>query len=403
MARCLMILGALLLVLAPSIGLPQAGLAPMPLYSAPPPPVPGWNNGGISTFPAAPGTGWGGGRRLYEDEQWVLKGDVRFGHMWMRFNTYFPYNSNPDPEQQVFAFERMDIQLKDGNFWVGFGGLELQPVPTLALYGRYGHNIPRSGAMYMDATGRATRPGTATIDTTVDPPVIAAVGSGANSISPWYWDTTFNWFMWETGGAWWFTPELAFEAGFRYEHIDYILQNPRGVTEAVAQSPPGLAITGDRICPPGNGRSVDDPTGKFYDPYIGLRGKGRKCCGCETMLCYRWRIIGSPLIWGHWVDPFLMDYTCLTGQEITQTTYTLDTNRGGFVEGDFEGIYPITRNLRGTCWFTGSWLEVYGTAKLASTVQSSTILRVSPGTADIEDSRLHKSYYAFGLGMELSL
>lgn len=243
MARRLMILGALLLVLAPSIGLPQALPPPAPIYPAPPPPAPGWNNAGSYTFPSAPDTGLGAGRRLYQDEQWVLKGDVRFGHMWMNFNTFFPFQSNADPEAQVFAFERMDIQLKDGNFWAAFGGLELQPVPTLVLYGRYGHNIPRSGTMYMDASGRFTRPGTATIIGGV----IGAIGNGANSISPWYWDTTFNWFMWETGGAWWFTPELAFESGFRYEHIDYILQNPRGVTEAVAQGPPGLAITCDRI------------------------------------------------------------------------------------------------------------------------------------------------------------
>jgi outer membrane receptor protein involved in Fe transport len=243
MARRFMILGALLLVLAPSIGLPQGAPPPAPIYPAPPPAAPGWNSAGIPTFPTTSGVGWGTGRRLYSDEQWLLKGDVRFGHMWMRFNTYFPFQSSVDPTQTLFAFERMDIQLEDGNTWVGFAGLELQPVPTLVLYGRYGHNIPRPSTMYMDASGAFTLPGTATIVGGV----IGAVGNGANSISPWYWDTTFNWFMWETGAAWWFTPELAFEAGFRYEHIDYILQNPRGVTEAVAQGPPGLAITCDRI------------------------------------------------------------------------------------------------------------------------------------------------------------
>ena len=243
MARRLMILGALLLVVAPSIGLPQAVPMPAPIYPAPPPPAPGWNNSGVYTFPSMPGIGWGAGCRWYADEQWVLKGDVRFGHMWMRFNTFFPFNSNPDPEAQIFAFERMDLQLQDGNFWVGFAGLELQPTPSLVLYGRYGINVPRLSHMYMDASGRFTRPGTAII---VDG-TIGALGNGANSISPWTWDTTIHWWMWETGGAWWFTPELAFESGFRYEHIDYRLQNPRGVSEAVAQGPPGLAITCDRI------------------------------------------------------------------------------------------------------------------------------------------------------------
>ncbi|MGO9116706.1 MAG: hypothetical protein ACLQPD_03745 [Desulfomonilaceae bacterium] len=245
MARRLMILGALLLVLAPSIGLPQAGPAPTPIYTGPPPPAPGWNNAGISTFPAGPGTGWGTGRRLYADEQWTVKGDVRMGHMWMRFNTFFPFNSNPDPEQQVFAFERMDLQLKDGNFWVGFAGLEVQPVPTFVLFAQYGVNIPRLSHMLMDATGRFTRPGYNVFGTTT------IIGNGANSISPWTWDTTFHWWMIDTGGAWWFTPELAFEAGFRLEHIDYRLQNPRGVSEGADASPagnaPGLAITCSRI------------------------------------------------------------------------------------------------------------------------------------------------------------
>ncbi len=118
MARRLMILGALLLVMAPSIGLPQAGPAPTPIYTGPPPPAPGWNNAGMSTFPSAPGTGWGSGRRLYEDEQWVVTGDVRFGHMWMNFNTFFPFASNPDPEQQVFAF-RTDGPSIEGREFLG--------------------------------------------------------------------------------------------------------------------------------------------------------------------------------------------------------------------------------------------------------------------------------------------
>ncbi len=130
MARRLMILGALLLVVAPSIGLPQAVPTPTPIYPAPPSPAPGWNNAGISTFPSAPGTGWGAGRQLYQDEQWVLKGDVEFGHMWMRFNAFFPSNSADPFLRHGFAFERMDLTLQDGNFWVGFAGLELQPAPS---------------------------------------------------------------------------------------------------------------------------------------------------------------------------------------------------------------------------------------------------------------------------------
>ena len=57
----------------------------------------------------------------------------------------------------------------------------------------------------------------------------------------------------------------------------------------------------------GTDPGMSDPLGKFYVPYIGIRGKGRKCCGCETVLCYKWRFIGSPLIWNTWNDPFLIN------------------------------------------------------------------------------------------------
>jgi hypothetical protein len=403
MARRLMILGALLLVLAPSIGLPQAGPmpTPAPIYPAPPPAAPGWNNAGAYAFPSAPGTGWGVGRRLYADEQWFLKGNVEFGHMWMRFNTFFPFNSNPTG-QQVFAFERMDLQLQDGNFWVGFAGLEAQPLPSLVLYGRYGINVPRLSHMLMDATGTFTSAGTAIIGDGVS-------GAPANAISPWTWDTTIHWWMWETGGAWWFTPELAFESGFRYEHIDYRLQNPRGVSEAVAQSPPGLAITSDRILSggvhqgDGTDPGISDPLGKIYWPYIGIRGKCRKPCGCDTVLCYRWRFIGSPIAWVNWKDPFRINSVSATGlREIHQTLYTLNTNSGGFLEGEFEGMYPVTCNLRGTCWFSAGWFQSTGTGELTSTVVASDVFGVAAGSVSIPESRFQRSFYAFGLGMEMS-
>jgi hypothetical protein len=147
---------------------------------------------------------------------------------------------------------------------------------------------------------------------------------------------------------------------------------------------------------------VDDPLGKIYWPYIGIRGKGRKCCGCDTELCYRWRFVGSPLVWSIWNDPFRIQCASATQTEILQTQYTLNGNSGYFLEGDFEGLYPITRNVRGTLWLNLSTAQVNGTANLSSTVQASTVMGVQPGSASIPDSRIQRSWYAFGLGMEMS-
>jgi hypothetical protein len=147
---------------------------------------------------------------------------------------------------------------------------------------------------------------------------------------------------------------------------------------------------------------MSDPLGKFYVPYIGIRGKGRKCCGCDTELCYKWRFIGSPLIWNTWNDPFLINCRSAVAQETDQTLYNLNGNSGYFLEGDFEGIYPITRNVRGTLWLNLSAMQVSGTGRIDSSAIASTVFNVASGSVDIPDSRIQRSWYAFGLGMEMS-
>ena len=235
MTQLLMFSGVVLLVLSPCVGLPQTETPP-PFVPTQPPPAPGWNNAGTWMFPAAPGVGWSRNRTRYQDELWTVTANARIGRQWMKWNVFFPFASNPDPEAQSFEFERMDVTLKDGDFWVGFAGLELQPVPDFVLFGRYGANIPRLSTMEMDASGRATRPAVGT-----DPANFT--GNGANSTSPWYWNAWFHWWMLEGGLAWWFTPQLAIELGFRAEHVDYKMEDPRNLTEAMARIPPGRAIT----------------------------------------------------------------------------------------------------------------------------------------------------------------
>lgn len=153
----------------------------------------------------------------------------------------------------------------------------------------------------------------------------------------------------------------------------------------------------------GVGQLVGDPLSKIWTPYIGIRGQGRKCCGCDTYLLYKWRIIGSPVIWNKFTNP--MDIHCQSpiNTEIHRTLYTLQANSGGFLEGDFEGTVQVAPYLRGNVWLTGSWMEVNGTGNLTSTVIASTIFNVQPGAQDIENSKLHRSFFALGLGLELSL
>jgi len=148
---------------------------------------------------------------------------------------------------------------------------------------------------------------------------------------------------------------------------------------------------------------MSDPLGKWYTPYIGLRGKGRKCCGCDTMLCYRWRFIGTPLVWNTWTDPFRINCISATHQMTEQALYTLNGNSGYMLEGDFEGIIPLSRNWRGTFWLNGSWYQVSGTGSLTSNVLASTLqfaANIQSGNVDIPNSQIQRSWYGLGLGLE---
>jgi hypothetical protein len=104
--------------------------------------------------------------------------------------------------------------------------------------------------------------------------------------------------------------------------------------------------------------------------------------------------------------------------------HELKGSTGGFVEGEFEGVVDITSNLRGTGWMNASWLEVTGKGQITQTVLktwpdiqpfaaaaaftdangfSGPVLNVARGTADSDNARVTRSWFAFGLGLELSL
>jgi len=153
---------------------------------------------------------------------------------------------------------------------------------------------------------------------------------------------------------------------------------------------------------------MSDPLGKWYTPYIGLRGKGRKCCGCDTMLCYRWRFIGTPLVWNTWTDPFRINCISATHQMTEQALYTLNGNSGYMLEGDFEGIIPLSPNWRGTFWLNGSWMQVSGTGRLDSSLEPSppalpplpVFASIVNGSVDIPNSQIQRFWYGLGLGLE---
>jgi hypothetical protein len=195
-------------------------------------PAPGWNNSGNWMVPTM-----GPNRRIYQDEMWRFKLGARVGYQWLNYNVTFPYNSNPDPTLQVFAFERMDLELRNSDYWVGYLDVELQPIQNLILYAIWGGNAPKEFSnVKMSATGAWTRP---------DPP------NGGNTVSPWYWDTRFQWWTLDVGAVYWLSSEIGVEAGFRSEHTDFKMLAPRNETTegrgTVGPGPNGVTIPCDRI------------------------------------------------------------------------------------------------------------------------------------------------------------
>ncbi|MEW6531651.1 MAG: hypothetical protein AB1473_12490 [Thermodesulfobacteriota bacterium] len=230
MTRFAALLGALCMVLIPCVGSAQVALPPGPGVPTAGPGFPGASL--LSPFrgPGAP---------PYEerspDESWSLRAQGRAGYMWMLYSVNFPFQ-NADFIGTP-AFVGADISLKDGGYWMGITGLEVQPIEDLFLYGRLGAIIPKDSIVEMSFTGAAGRT-----------PTSVPMGSGANTVSPWEWTAEqFFWWMVEGGAAFMLTRAFALDIGFRAEHIDFHMRSPRNRTQALNNNPPGFAITSDRI------------------------------------------------------------------------------------------------------------------------------------------------------------
>lgn len=235
MARNLSVLVIVLTMIVPGIvgaqgaswGLPQGG----------PPPALGPALPYGNMFAPPSGTPETVGRTLYPDELWTVRSRVKGGHQQMRLSINFPVPSADIADPNAFFLEDLDLSLGDGRFWVGFFGLEVQPIQDLILFGEVGGNIVRDSEILMDTVGAATRPLGSGLQ-----------GSGANLVSPWTWRAQdFQWWIFDFGIAYKLSSAFALEAGFRWEQKEFTMLDPRNNTEAVNGVPPGVGITCPRI------------------------------------------------------------------------------------------------------------------------------------------------------------
>jgi len=335
---------------------------------------------------------------------------AKAGFQWMKFDANFPV-LGVNPATSVKAIEAMDLQLRDGNVWVGFLGLRVRPTRDLILYAEVGGSALRDAIIEMGLAGRVTDP----------PPAL-----DANLVSPWEWTAkNFQWWMIDAGVAWSLNELYELEFGFHTEHIDFQLRDPRNDTERFDIDPPiepvpGRAITGQRLCPTCVGGMMGDPLSKVWIPYLGISGTGR-CC--KWVCCpsgqgkrkvwsdpfYRWRLRGSPLAWNRWVSN--VDFRVISAPgafpeaEITRTTHQLNAKYGKWIEGELEAFLSITPTIRASWWGRASWLSLEGTGEMDFGIVASTIIseaRLQPlvaGEMSISDSSYTQSIWSTGAGL----
>lgn len=227
MKKTLILFGILLMALLPCTAI---GQGVQPLYPvAPPPTAGGPGMPGMGPWSPFPSAGIGAPNRpLFPDERWVFSPYARAGYQWMEFHANFPNH-----QQVIFSkrmFDSMDLDLVDNNFWIGFVGVELQPIQDWVLYGELGGNIQTNVRMNMFANGRGTAAATPFVNPTTAAAGINFPGENldANLVPPWQWTArNFQWWTAEAGLAWWVSSLYALEGGFRAEHIDFKLTDPR--------------------------------------------------------------------------------------------------------------------------------------------------------------------------------
>jgi hypothetical protein len=340
---------------------------------------------------------------------------IKVGYQWLNFDANFPV-LGVDEHTSPNIIDTMDFQLKNGELWVGFTGIRVTPIPDITLYAEIGANAQRDCVIKTGIEGRITEPpGTG----------IPPEGLNANLLSPWDWTAAgFQWWMIDTGIAWNVSPLYAVEFGFRTEHIDYRMVDPRNGTLRVpfltVDFPYGPAITGQRLCPTCYGTFQGDPMGKLWFPYIGISGTGR-CC--KTVCCpsggtksvlgdpnYRWRVRGAPIVWNRWKGNVNAQILNLPGApaeaEVWNTLFELQSSGGGWIEGEFEGFLSVSSDVKTSFWGMGSWLSITGTGKRTQSVAASTIIQADnpavplvSGTFDISNSSYTQSIWALGAGL----
>lgn len=224
MKRFLCALAALLI-----LSLPLAAFAGPPPRKALPPGKAGPPPGppGIGNMPFDPSMmGMLGPMPFIQGPGLTGRVDGRAGYMWLNQIANFPFDN-----LNQFLFEGMTVSLKDAGVWVGMLGLDLEVGERFLLYGQIGGSIPRNAKVIMSFTG------------------IMNPFGGANTVSPWEWTAKdLHWWMVDAGGGIRLGEAYTLVAGFRTEHLDYQMIDPRNNTfESRAGALPINAITCDRL------------------------------------------------------------------------------------------------------------------------------------------------------------
>jgi len=132
---------------------------------------------------------------------------------------------------------------------------------------------------------------------------------------------------------------------------------------------------------------------------------------------FNWRLRASPFVFNDFENNLTIHCSSALQTEIHRTTHSLKVSNGQFVEGEVDGYFYLTDNLRSGLFMRGSWLRMEGTGKMGLSIIGTTLVGrtkqitdalgnvlsdvpITPGNREIPNSTLVQASYALGLNFD---
>ncbi len=295
-------------------------------------------------------------------------------------------------QQSLFDMQSLNLTMEDVNLFSGSVGFEARMASGFGAYFHFGGSIPRDITIETELTGDYA--GT-----------VQAPGTSENPMfeSPLQWDgeKLGHWYL-DGGVSYSILSWLDMMAGFRAEHVDISLRNPRNSEGNIpffpGDLPAGLSIEVD------SDNTFGELITKLWIPYLGI--------GARTSN-YKWNLIMSPVMATSTEVPFIINTNWLltvdvpgffleeTLTDLSSSAYTVDLTGGFSIVGNFEYGINLTPWIIAGAWVEGRWAHIQGIGEMSANkpLEDIAFLRGLSGNDQASGSYITKASFSTGLAL----